>query len=304
MTDTATDESARGGHMEAELASQPDCWQRVSELDGLAAALRRPGERVAVVGCGTSWFVAQTIAALREGAGLGPTDAYSASEATLTERGYDAVVVISRSGTTTEIVTLLSTVPSGVRSVAIVADDRSPVARLADEVVALPFADERSVVQTRFATTAIALGRVAAGEDLTNAIADARRVLSLPLPAILTDAEQLTCLGSGWTVGIAHEAALKMREASQSWTESYPGMEYRHGPMSIAAPGRTVWVFGDGPRGLAEEVAGTGASYFAGDADPLAELVRAHRVSLARARSGGLDADAPRNLTRSVILSS
>jgi fructoselysine-6-P-deglycase FrlB-like protein len=68
--------------------------------------LPQPGERVAVVGCGTSYYMAQAYASLRETAGLGITDAWSPTEARL-ERGYDRVLAITRSGTTTEIVDLL-----------------------------------------------------------------------------------------------------------------------------------------------------------------------------------------------------
>ena len=39
-----------------------------------------PGANVAVIGCGTSWFMAQAYAALREGCGHGRTDAFAASE--------------------------------------------------------------------------------------------------------------------------------------------------------------------------------------------------------------------------------
>ena len=42
----------------------------------------------------------------------------------------------------------------------------------------LPEVDEQSVVQTRFATTTLALLRASLGEDLTAAIADARSVLA------------------------------------------------------------------------------------------------------------------------------
>ena len=38
--------------------------------------------------------------------------------------------------------------------------------------------------------------------------------------------------------GPTAKPALKLREAAQSWTEAYPAMEYRHGPMAIAQPGR------------------------------------------------------------------
>ena len=59
-----------------------------------------------MVGCGTSYYMAQTYASLREGAGLGITDAWSPTEARL-DRGYDRLLAITRSGTTTEIVDLL-----------------------------------------------------------------------------------------------------------------------------------------------------------------------------------------------------
>lgn len=297
-------EHSAGAFMREELVSQPDCWEQAAGLADSFELLRRTGERVAVVGCGTSWFVAQAIAVLREEAGLGLTDAFAASEAPVIDRDYDAVVAISRSGTTTEVADLLRRIPASTRKVALVADASSPIGELADEIIALPFADERSVVQTRFASTVVALARAAMGGDLSAAITDARAVLAEDLPAELVEAEQLTCLGTGWTVGLAHEAALKMREASQSWTESYPAMEYRHGPVSIAAPARTVWVFGPVPGALEAEVARTGAAFVAGRRDPLAELVRAHRVALQRALDRGLDADAPRHLTRSVILAS
>ena len=294
--------STLGARMSAELTSQPDTWATACGLTGAFTSLRSAGERLAIIGCGTSWFVAQVIARLREEGGFGLTDAFAASEAQVAGRDYDAVLALSRSGTTTEIETLLRTVSPEVRKIVVVADATTPVALLADEVIELPFADESSVVQTRFASTSIALARASFGEDLSDVIEQARAVLAEPAPSILVEAEQLTCLGAGWTVGIAHEAALKMRESSQSWTESYPAMEYRHGPVSISTAGRAVWMFGTSPEGLGQEVCRTGAHFEHSSLDPLVDLVRAHQVALARSRARGLDADAPRHLTRSVIL--
>lgn len=298
---TAPEAEAGLPHMAAELASQPETWARAADLRRERAALPRAGTRVAVVGCGTSWFMAQSYAALRESAGQGETDAFAASEA-LTDRRYDVVVVLTRSGTTTEVLELVERVRGRVPTVAVLGDPTSPLAGLADEVVALPFADERSVVQTRFATTALAFLRASLGEDLGPAVADAGRALGEELDPQLVNADQFTFLGRGWTVGLAHEAALKLRESAQAWTESYPALEYRHGPVAIAAPGRVTWHLGAAPAELAAEVAATGARFEAGGLDPMAELVRVHRVALARAQAGGLDPDAPRHLTRSVIL--
>jgi fructoselysine-6-P-deglycase FrlB-like protein len=290
-----------GPHMAAELASQPETWARAVGLREEQARLPRSGTRVAVVGCGTSWFMAQSYAWLRESRGHGETDAFAASEA-LVDRGYDAVVAITRSGTTTEVLELVERLRGRTPTVGIIGDADSPLVELVDQAVTLPFADERSVVQTRFATTALAFLRASLGEDLGPAIADAGRALGEELDPELVTAEQFTFLGRGWTVGLAHEAALKMRESAQAWTESYPAMEYRHGPIAIAAPGRVAWYLGPPPAGLAAEVAATGGRFEAGRLDPMAELVRVHRVALDRARAGGLDPDAPRSLTRSVIL--
>lgn len=285
-----------------EIATQPACWERAA---GLAAessgALPGPGERVAVVGCGTSWFMAQSYAALREQAGLGLTDAFAASEFPY-GRTYDRVVAVTRSGTTTEVLELLGKVRGAVRTTAITADPRTPIVKVADELVVLDFADENSVVQTRFATSVLALLRTHLGEDIAPAVADAHRALEEELSPRLVGAEQFTFLGTGWTYGLALEAALKMREAAAAWTEAYPAKEYRHGPISITGPGRVAWLFGGVPEGLAGDIARTGGVLVAEGLDPLADLVRVQRLAVAIAEARGLDPDTPRNLTRSVVL--
>ncbi|MEV6206505.1 sugar isomerase [Kitasatospora sp. NPDC051914] len=296
-----------------ELATQPADWRTASALAAESAdRLPQRGERVAVVGCGTSWFMAQAYAALREAGGHGETDAFAASEFPQGRR-YDRVLAITRSGTTTEVLELLGRTKAP--ATAITADTSQPVTGAADAVLDLGFADERSVVQTRFATTALALLRAhlesegalpAGARTVARAAADGLGAVADPLPEGLAGCEQFSFLGTGWTAGLALEAALKMREASLSWTEAYPAMEYRHGPISIAAPGRAVWVFGDLPEGLAGQIAATGALLVAGSGtdgiDPMADLVRAQRLALAVAAARGLDPDRPRNLTRSVVL--
>ncbi|MER7752838.1 sugar isomerase [Kitasatospora sp. NPDC097643] len=285
-------------HVIAEIASQPECWSQALELT--PEGLPEPGERVAVVGCGTSLYIAQAYAALREAAGLGETDAFAASE--LPEaRSYDRVLAITRSGTTTEVLDALARTRAAATT-AITGDLATPVTTAAGTVVDLSFADEKSVVQTRFATTALVLLRAHLGQAPADLPEQARTAVLDELPEEAVRAEQFTFLGTDWTVGLAHEAALKLREASGSWTESYPAMEYRHGPISISAPGRVVWFFGAPPAGLLEQVRATGATAVSSGLDPLADLVRAQRLAVALAERRGLDPDQPRNLTRSIIL--
>ncbi|MGW7358405.1 SIS domain-containing protein [Streptomyces sp. NPDC054802] len=305
----------------AEIVTQPAVWRQAAQsLPRHTAALPRRGERVAVVGCGTSWFMAQSYAALRESGGHGETDAFAASEFPYGRR-YDRVLAITRSGTTTEVLDLLHRVKGTVPTGAITADPATPVMRAADAVAVLDFADEESVVQTRFATANLALlrahleaeGALPAGvRTLGEAIRDAERAAVEPLDAAVCGAEQFTFLGTGWTYGLALEAGLKMREAAGAWTEAYPAMEYRHGPISITGPRRVAWAFGPLPHGLADDVARVGGTLVADstgsgtgtgpDLDPLADLVRAQRLAVLIAVSRGQDPDRPRNLTRSVVL--
>jgi fructoselysine-6-P-deglycase FrlB-like protein len=293
-------------HLAAEIATQAADWQAIlARVPEARSALPSPGARVAVTGCGTSFYMAQAYAALREAAGDGYTDAHAASEFPL-DRDYDHVVVISRSGTTTEVVELLEVLRSrGQATTAIVATAGTPIPALAKHQLMMGEVDEQSVVQTRFATTTLALLRATLGEDLTAAIADAEAVLAEDEETALAgllDAEQLTFVGRGWTIGLASEAALKLRESAQFWSESYPAMEYRHGPISIATTGRVTWAFGEVPEGLAEDVRATGAHFEHRDIDPLADLVRLHRLCVAKARQAGVDPDRPRHLSRSIIL--
>jgi fructoselysine-6-P-deglycase FrlB-like protein len=288
-------------HVDEEIASQPACWELALDLAARSAdLLPARGERVAVIGCGTSWFMAMSYAVLRERAGHGQTDAFPASEFP-DGRGYDRVVAITRSGTTTEVLDALAA--TWARTTALVGDPDSPVAHRADDAVLLPFADEHSVVQTRFATSVLILLRAHLGADLGTAAAEAAEAVRARLPLDPAEVEQVSFLGRGWTVGLAYEAALKCREAAGFWSEAYPAMEYRHGPIAIAAPGRAVWAFGDVPDGLPDQVAATGATFVhSGHRDPLADLVLAQRFAVAVAKSRGLDPDRPRHLTRSVVL--
>jgi glucosamine--fructose-6-phosphate aminotransferase (isomerizing) len=289
-----------------EIASQPAVWAEALERSTDATRLLPGhGRAVAVIGCGTSYYVAEAFARAREDAGLGVTDAAVASEFSVGPRAYDSIVAISRSGTTTEVVRALRALPEGLPSVAISAVPDGPVAAAADALVLLDFADERSVVQTRFATSTLLLLRAHLGEDLASAIDDAAVAVEAALPVDPgAGLEQFVFLGTGWTLGLADEAALKMREAALAWSESYPAMEYRHGPISLAGPSTLVWMFGAVDDDLERDVRATGATVVAGsDLDPMADLILAQRLAVALAEAKGLDPDRPRHLTRSVVLS-
>jgi fructoselysine-6-P-deglycase FrlB-like protein len=286
----------------SEIASQPALWRKAAGLAPAAAGLLpAPGEPAAAIGCGTSHHIALAYASLREERNLGTTDAAIASGLS-PHRRYGRVVAISRSGTTTEVLRTLEGLKGRTATVAITAVPDSPVAAAADDTIVLDFADEQSVVQTRFATTTLALLRAHVGDRLEAAIADGEAALARALPAGPSEFTQFVFLGQGWTVGLANEAALKLREAASAWTEAYPAMEYRHGPISATGPGTLVWALGAVDPGVLADAADTGAIIVNEGSDPMAELVLIQRMAVELAEAQGLDPDHPKHLTRSVVL--
>ena len=91
-------------YVDEEIAAQPECWRTAAGLaTEVSDRLGADGERIAFVGCGTSWFMGQVLAALREAGGRGESDAFTAAEFPLSrvgrDGGYDRVVALTRSGT-------------------------------------------------------------------------------------------------------------------------------------------------------------------------------------------------------------
>jgi len=288
-------------HADREIASQPEIWRQTADFaSSVVHLLPKAGERIAVVGCGSSWFMSQAYASLREEAGQGESHYFTASEYIYT-RNYDRVVAITRSGTTTETIELLGNLKRKVPTLVLTAVHGSPVTELASDSIVMDFADEKSVVQTRWATAALGLLRTQFGTDLKALALEAEIALAEDL-GDLTAMDEITYIGSGWTIGLASEAALKTREAAQFWAEAYPAMDYRHGPLSISQPGRAVWAFGQIEPELIADIAQTGATFESSTLDPMAHLIKAQRLAIALARVRGMNPDYPRNLSRSIIL--
>lgn len=283
----------------SEIQSQPECWEQAASLV-TSAGLPTSGERVLVLGCGTSYYIAQAYAILREAAGHGLTDAVVASEiAHPLRRTYDRVIAISRSGTSIELLLAVGNLPAGLPVVALLGDLQSPLAKAGHDVVDLGFADEQSVVQTRFATSALSLLRASLGEDLRPDIEAAQEALTDELPAL--PHRQLVVLAHGWSVALAQEAALKCREAAATWVEAYAAGEFRHGPLAVADGRTLVWGLTNLPKALVEAITSTGASVQQPTYAPQVELVRLQRFAVAWATARGRNADHPEHLGRSVL---
>ena len=289
-------------HFSTELASQPSVWRQAQTLtDSLKEKLPADGERVGILGCGTSLYVAQAVAIHRERQGKGETDAFPGSEVP-PGRPWDRVIAISRSGTTTEIIDAVGALPAGTDVLGITGERGSPLGAILTEELDLPFADERSVVQTRFATTVLSLLLGAYGWDVEASARRAEQHLEESLPEWAGDIQQFVFLGRGVGMALAQEAALKFREILATWSEAYATMEYRHGPISAINERSLVWIMDAEEPSIDDQIRATGARLIRGDGDPLAELVRIHKFAEGLVNLRGINPDQPPHISRSVVL--
>jgi fructoselysine-6-P-deglycase FrlB-like protein len=299
MTSNDPDSAAAGVQTRAEIASQPEMWARViAEAPKTSPQLPTAGEPVLILGCGTSWFIGDSYARRRNTLGQGRTRACVPTEIPYRDDA-ETVIVLSRSGTTTDAVAAARILRDRTTVIGIVGTPGTPLMEECHRTIVLDYADETSIVQTRFATSALTLLRASLGEDLSDLPDQARSALERELPDPPSHA---VFLGTGHSVGLAHEAALKCREAAAAWTESYPIMEYQHGPIAAADSDTLVWPLAPIPDDLAAAITATGARLVTPTLEPQAELVAVHRLAVAMAERAGRDPDRPIHLTRSVQL--
>jgi glutamine---fructose-6-phosphate transaminase (isomerizing) len=243
-------------------------------------------------------------------------------------------VGISQSGRTPEITTVLESFrDGGARAVAVTNDADSPLARGASVHVSLGAGEERAVPATKtftaqlaaMALVAEALGSVPFGpadwERLPGLVEEMLADIAPPERAAeqLDGLDELACVGRGYLMCVALEAALKLREAAGVRAEGWSSADFRHGPLTVAGPGLpTLAVSASGPAAadvaaLAEQLAGggrvlslsdeAGASipFPGGLPEPLAAIpatVRAQQLALALALRRGVDPDRPPGLAK------
>ncbi len=168
-----------------------------------------------------------------------------------------AVLGISQSGQSPDIVSVLNAAhEQGRPTVAITNDEGSPLALAADVVIPLMAGPERSVAATKtfLATLQTCLQLV----EALDPVAERRRWLGR-LPSLvhgfaegllasrttfepLVEANLLTALGRGLDLSIAVESALKIRELSGTPAESFSPPDLLHGPIASLGRSSHLWV--------------------------------------------------------------
>jgi glucosamine--fructose-6-phosphate aminotransferase (isomerizing) len=238
-----------------EILSQPQSWaaalKRCEELAERWTATIQTADVTVYVGCGTSYYLAQAAAAADRAISRRRAFALPASELLL----YDDIhirtdantrlVLISRSGTTTEVVRVAERFAgrSNTPLVAVTCRSESTLAKAVENAFTFDDAFDRSIVMTRsFSTMLLALIRfahesAAISGRLSNLEAAGERVLkdAAPLAQRLAQRglQRFVFLAQGPLYGIAQEASLKMKEMSLSTSEPFHSLEERHGPKSV-----------------------------------------------------------------------
>ncbi len=270
-----------GQYTYSEITSQADAWENA--LDVLSAsekALRRlltefSPAGIIHTGCGSTYYLALSAAALTQRSTGIPSRATPASEiilfpeTILTPNIPSLLIAISRSGSTTETVEAARRFRANGygRIVTITNCDDCPLVELADISLVATAGRERSIAQTRsFASMwviaaglAVMLGGGSIPESWGNLPDRGRKLIKAAehMAIGLADPdryERYFFLGSGPNYGLACEAMLKMKEMSQTHSEAYHFMEFRHGPKSMVN-GQTLIVGLVSERGMAEETA-------------------------------------------------
>ncbi len=230
-------------------------------------------DRVIVTGAGSSYHLAQVTAAVaREMTGR-MIVATPLSELILRATGVlgtglagrQPVIVISRSGSTTEALEVAELVRrAGHLTIAVTCRANSPLAARAHRVLVSPAGDEQAIVMTRsFASMLAMLLRLVAGVATDRSLAHDLDRMPERWPESVSAADvghrlgsvdhrRVVVLGGGPALGIAAEWCLKLTETSQVPASAYAPLEFRHGPISVCEPGVLVVGLIGGP-GATEE---------------------------------------------------
>ncbi len=322
---------------ERTILEQFGYWRDALNMD-LGPAYLEPHVPIVVIGCGTSYYLSQTIASSFVSHGL-EAIAVPGGEWDLRPETYVPVqkrvqvLALSRSGETTETVAAARrSVVRGERVIGITCEPGSSLTTACTACVTIATHPEEDIVMTTSASLMLLVGlRLIGlshdGSRLTiSSVNHAQSMLErarLKLDALVRDRTHFVYLGGGALYGVAQEGALKLMEMSLSYSQAYHPLEYRHGPMALVDQATLVVMLYQ-PQTLSEETAlvnelrskGAGVIGVGGPGDLSLELTEpdpALRGLIALptlqwlgervAQSKGLNTREPRHLTKVVMLS-
>ena len=218
-------------------------------------AFLKSHSRFVFVGCGSSYSLAKSMAVICNMGSGKPAAAMAAGDLILHAQRYRkavdgaAVVIISRSGRTSELLLALDALESegcAFTVASLICADDTPLGDRSSLVLSTPWAFDESVCQTRCVTnfyfiaayvSAKITGDQAVMEDLRQVLADGAEYIA--------GAEDLakSLSGHAWThavvladaelEGIAEEGSLVFKEVCQLPSNYHHLLDVRHGPMVL-----------------------------------------------------------------------
>lgn len=243
-------------------------------------------------------------------------------------------LAISQSGASPDLLSAVGKArEAGALVISLVNAQDSPLAERSDHVVPLCAGPETSVAATKsfIASLAAIIHLVSCwaedrelSEEIRKAPRHLERAWSLDWSAAvehLKAATDLFVIGRGMGLGVAQEAALKLKETCALHAEAVSAAELRHGPMALVRPGFPVLVFSqnDEARAGVELLAGElvarkadvmiagsrcqGALHLASEPahpviEPMLIAQTFYRMANALSLARGLDPDRPPNLRK------
>ena len=331
--------------MATELAEAPDVVRRMlvanrKACEKLGQQLReRPPRLVVTCGRGSSGHVTTFAKYLIETHTGVPVSAAAPSVSSVYQRRLhlegQVVLMVSQSGRSPDLLSFASNAKAaGATVITAVNDTNSPLASLGHVCLPLGAGLERSVAATKsvIASLATVVQLVASwigDDDLKGALDHLPDALQAGRTADWSAAEgawaaatDAMVLGRGLGLGVAQEAALKLKETCAIQAESFSAAELYHGPMALVRDGypllvfsqndetrigisalvadlrekgADVWVVESGPP-AARRLAVMGGPHFA--IAPIVMTLRLHRFAHDVALRRGLDPDRPPHLRK------
>jgi fructoselysine-6-P-deglycase FrlB-like protein len=246
---------------EADIAAGPDALARL--LDGWVPIGLGGRRRIALTGLGSSRFAALIVASALRARGVDAWAEYASTSAATRPSRDLALIAISASGRTREVVDAAARHQGTSLVVAVTNDAGSRLADGADIVVPLLAGEEPSGIACRtFRATVAALAVMTGLADTSElrpsvealAASYAGREAWLPLIADgLDGAPSIDVLADAALLGVAEQAALMLREAPRLPARAWDTGDWLHTGVYLALPGHRALLFG-GSRADAEVI--------------------------------------------------
>ncbi|MGZ3506421.1 MAG: SIS domain-containing protein [Vulcanimicrobiaceae bacterium] len=329
-----------GAIFEREIREQPDVWRAIAASDKAETLARAIRDRdVVLLGSGSSLFMSQLGALALRRRGI-RAHALAATEAPLDNAAYRnaAVIACSQSGRSTDLLDALDVLqPSEL--IALTNTPDSPLGHRANVCIDVGSGPEIAVPATKSVTGTAAILLWAAGlmsgthsrnaSTLIETAEDVRGWLEGPEVEAVHDAAQriarrrsVVIVATGYGLPVAHEFALKLKEASYIHAEGFSAGEFRHGSAAMLdATCAIIGIVDEVSRNvvnrpLVEAVQAESLRYVIGGHigdipllgpvvgeafNTLAWLVAAQMVGLYVGRARYVESDAPRGLTKTMV---